>query len=56
MGAYCEIKDDDIILTGLYGDEDGEKLVIKSLEGKVKDASNLGFELANIVLKEYKNL
>ena len=56
MGAYCEIKDDNIILTGLYGDEDGEKLVIKSLEGKVKDASNLGFELANIVLKEYKNL
>ena len=56
MGAYCEIKDDNIILTGLYGDEDGEKLVIKSLEGKVKDASNLGFELANIVLEEYKNL
>lgn len=56
MGAYCEIKDDNIILTGLYGDEDGKKLVIKSLEGKVEDASNLGYELANIVLKEYNNL
>lgn len=56
MGAYCEIKDDNIILTGLYGDEDGEKLVIKSLEGKIEDASKLGFELANIVLKEYNNL
>ena len=56
MGAYCEIKDDNITLTGLYGDEDGEKLVIKSLEGKTEDASNLGFELANIVLKEYNNL
>ena len=56
MGAYCEIKDDNIILTGLYGDEDGEKLVIKSLEGKVEDASKLGYELANIVLNEYNNL
>lgn len=56
MGAYCEIKDDNIILTGLYGDEDGEKLIIKSLEGKAEDASDLGYELANIVLKEYNNL
>lgn len=56
MGAYCEIKDDNITLTGLYGDEDGDKLVIKSLEGKIEDASKLGFELADIVLKEYNNL
>lgn len=56
MGAYCEIKDDNITLTGLYGDEDGDKLVIKSLEGKIENASKLGFELADIVLKEYNNL
>lgn len=56
MGAYCEIKDDNIILTGLYGDEDGDRLVIKSLEGKIEDASKIGFELADIVLKEYNNL
>lgn len=56
MGAYCDIKDDNITLTGLYGDEDGDKLVIKSLDGKVKDASKLGFELADMVLKEYNNL
>lgn len=56
MGAYCEIKDDNITLTGLYGDEDGDKLVIESLEGKIEDASKLGFELADIVLKEYNNL
>ncbi len=56
MGAYCEIKDDNITLTGLYGDEDGDKLVIKSLEGKIEDASKLGFELADLVLKEYNNL
>lgn len=56
MGAYCDIKGDNITLTGLYGDEDGNKLVIKSLEGKIEDASKLGFELADIVLKEYNNL
>lgn len=56
MGAYCEMKDENIILTGLYGDENGEKLVIKSLQGKVEDASKLGFELADMVLKEYNNL
>ncbi len=56
MGAYCEINDDNITLTGLYGDEDGSKLVIKSLEGKTEDAAKLGFELADIVLKEYNNL
>ena len=56
MGAYCEINDDNMILTGLYGDENGDKLVIKSLEGKIEDASKLGFELADIVLKEYNNL
>lgn len=56
MGAYCEIKDDNISLTGLYGDENGFKLVKKSLEGKIEDASKLGFELADLVLKEYNNL
>lgn len=56
MGAYCDIKGDNITLTGLYGDEDSNKLVIKSLEGKIEDASKLGFELADIVLKEYNNL
>ena len=56
MGAYCEIKNDNMVLTGLYGDENGDKLVIKSLEGKIEDASKLGFELADKVLKEYNNL
>lgn len=57
MGAYCEIKNENkILLTGLYGDEDGEKLVIKSLEGNIEDASKLGFQLAETVLKEYNNL
>ena len=34
----------------------GSLEALKSLEGKIEDASKLGFELADIVLKEYNNL
>lgn len=56
MGAYCEINDDKLILTGLYGDEEGKKLVVKSIEGRVKDSDKIGFDLAKEVLKEYNKL
>ena len=56
MGAYCEIDNEKLILTGLYGDEDGKKLVIKSIEGKVSDANKIGYDLAKEVLKEYNKL
>lgn len=53
MGAYCNIDGDNIHLTGLYGDEDGNNLVIKSIEGKIEDANKIGFHLAKDVLREY---
>lgn len=56
MGAYCEIHNEKLILTGLYGNEDGKKLVIKSIEGKVSDANKIGYDLAKEVLKEYNKL
>ena len=56
MGAYCEIDNEKLILTGLYGDEDGKKLVVKSIEGKVSDANKIGYDLAKEVLKEYNKL
>lgn len=56
MGAYCEIDNDKLTLTGLYGNEDGTKLVIKSIEGKVSDANRIGYDLANEVLEEYNKL
>ena len=56
MGAYCEIDNDKLRLTGLYGDEEGKKLVVKSIEGKVSDADKIGFDLAQEVLKEYNEL
>ena len=56
MGAYCEIKENKIHLNGLYGDEEGKKIVIQSITGEMKDAERIGFELAEKVLKEYKSL
>lgn len=53
MGAYCEVFEDKIKLTGLFGSEDGNKLVIKSIEGDKNSPRELGKELAKLVLKEY---
>lgn len=54
MGAYCNIQGDKIILTGLYGDSEGKKIVVQSQEGNLADASKIGYELAKSVLKEYE--
>lgn len=54
MGAYCDINKDKIKLTGLYGDKDGKKIIIKSQEGSIKDASKIGYELAKSILKEFE--
>ena len=54
MGAYCDIDGDKIKLTGLYGDGEGKKIIIKSQEGTIEDASKIGYELAKSVLKEFE--
>ena len=43
-------------LSGLYGDEEGNKLVIKSITGAIEEAEKIGFELAKNILKEYNSL
>lgn len=53
MGAYCDIDGDKIKLTGLYGDGEGKKIIIKSQEGTIQDAPKIGYELAKSVLKEF---
>ena len=53
MGAYCEVDGEKIKLTGLYGDEEGKALVIKSIDGSVHAPRELGIELAKLILKEY---
>ncbi len=55
MGSYCEVDGDDINLVGLYGSEDGAKLITKSIKGKSSDARSIGLELADIISKEYEN-
>lgn len=55
MGAYCKIEGDKIKLTGLFGDEEGHKLIIKELEGNVKFPRETGLELAKLILKEYES-
>ncbi len=54
MGAYCQIEDDKLNLTGLFGDEEGNALIIKSIQGNIESPRELGYELAKLILKEYK--
>ncbi len=54
IGAYCEIEETKIKITGLYGDEEGKNLIKKSIKGSKESPRELGLELAKIVLKEYK--
>lgn len=55
MGAFCSINNDRIKLTGLYGNETGTNLVIKSIDGSINNPRKLGLELARTILEEYKS-
>lgn len=55
IGAYCEVDGENINLVGLYGNEDGTKLITKSIEGKAVNARKLGLELADVISKEYES-
>lgn len=46
VGAFCEINADTIVLYGLYGLEDGSRVVTQSIEGAPEEAENLGKQLA----------
>ena len=52
IGAYCTIKGKELKLTGLLGDEEGNVLIKKSINGQVGNERDLGIKLAEIVLKE----
>lgn len=54
MGAYCNVEGDKLSLTGLFGDEEGNALIIKSMQGNIKSPRELGYELAKLILKEYE--
>lgn len=52
VGAYCEVTKEKIYLEGLLGTVDGEILIRKSLEGSIDSLEELGYELANDMVKE----
>lgn len=52
IGALCTINDNEIILEGLLGDEQGKHIVRKKITGIIGDEENLGNELARMVLEE----
>ena len=54
IGAYCEVNGENLTLTGLYGDEEGKKLITKTIEGKTLDAREIGLQLAKLILREYE--
>ena len=55
IGAYCNVKGEDITLTGLYGDEEGNKVITKTIDGKSSQARKVGIELAKLISKEFKS-
>lgn len=55
MGAYCRIDGENIHLTGLFGDESGEKITVKSIEDRCENAKEAGKKLAQMILKEHNN-
>ncbi len=55
IGAYCDINGENISLTGLYGDKEGKKLTIITINGKSSEAREIGLELAKLILKEHES-
>lgn len=55
IGAYCNVDGENINLVGLFGNEDGTKIVTKTIEGKAFNAREVGLELAKLISKEYEN-
>ncbi|MFD2631315.1 hydroxymethylbilane synthase [Idiomarina piscisalsi] len=52
IGAYAELKGDNVYLRGLVGDPDGKQVLRDEIEGPASDAEALGTELAERLLKK----
>ncbi|SHH53000.1 hydroxymethylbilane synthase [Tepidibacter thalassicus] len=52
IGALCSISGNELKIEGLLGTENGSKIIKKSITGKLKDAKDLGFRLAHMILEE----
>lgn len=54
IGAYCKVEGENISLTGLFGDEEGKRLITKSIDGKSSEARELGLKLAKLISEEFE--
>ncbi|MEJ2545917.1 MAG: hydroxymethylbilane synthase [Calditrichaceae bacterium] len=52
VGAYAQVKDENLKMTGFVGSDDGETVYRESIEGSVKKAENLGRQLAQSFIKK----
>ncbi|NTW72283.1 MAG: hydroxymethylbilane synthase [Eubacteriaceae bacterium] len=52
IGALCTVSNDEILLEGLLGNEDGSILVRKELRGEISQSKELGYRLAELVKGE----
>lgn len=50
MGALCTYEDKEYIISAIFGDENGSRLIAKTIKGK--DPQKLGKEIAKIIKKE----
>lgn len=55
IGSYCVVNEEEVTLYGLFGKEDGSKIVNSKIDGKIDEVENLGKILADEILKELDN-
>lgn len=51
IGAKATIDHDNLSLTGLYGDEAGERIIIRTKTGHIDEAENIGITLAQEIVE-----
>lgn len=56
MGAYCKVEEDKLSIVGIFGDEDGEKITVASLEGDKENPKELGKKLAEIIINKHRSI
>lgn len=55
VGAYADVENGILTVNGIFGTEDGRKLVRKSISGPMNEAKLLGKKLAYQVIEEIRN-
>lgn len=52
IGAYCKVEAQQLVLTGLFGTEDGSVMLRHTMTGKYEEAENIGYDLAEKIKLE----